>query len=390
MSESFSIQADSLRELLSRLLKFDTTSRESNLELMMFIKEYLEEQGVDSTLIFNREHTKANLYARLGPMIDGGVMLSGHTDVVPVDGQKWSYPPFQLTEVDGKYYGRGSTDMKGFIACVLAAVPQFQESPLRMPLHLAFSYDEEVGCLGVRSLIEHIKAATDKPMMCIVGEPTEMKPVFGHKGKVAMRCRVEGHACHSAYAPEGVNAIEYAAKVVNKVSELAEELVEVQDKRFNPPYSTMQTGIIRGGSALNIVPDFCYFDIEMRHLPGIDPNATFNELEQYALQTLSPKMQAVHPDSSICFESISSYPSLLTDPRSEFAQLVSDWCQSDEFDTVAFGTEGGLFDEMGIATIVCGPGSMAQGHKPDEFVAIEQLNQCCQMLASVKAWMQQN
>jgi len=383
-SATLSVQ---LRQLLSTLLEFDTTSRESNLELINTISDYLDKLGIKSTLIFNEEKTKANLYARLGPDGDGGVMLSGHTDVVPVDGQNWSHPPFQLTEQEGKCYGRGSADMKGFIACVLKAVPHFQQANLRMPLHLAFSYDEEVGCLGVRSLIEHLKASPEKPAMCIIGEPTNMQPVYGHKGKVAMRCKVHGHACHSAYAPEGVNAIEYAAKLITKITEFAEPLKQDLDDRFDPPYSTLQTGTIKGGAALNIVPEYCQFDIEMRYLPKANANITFNALQDYAQQSLKPMMQAVHSAADIQFESLAAYPPLLTDPQSEFAQWVADWSESAAFGTVAFGTEGGLFDEAGVATLVCGPGSMEQGHKPDEFVSVEQLERCCSMLDNLRCWM---
>lgn len=384
--KSTALSAD-LRTLLSQLFSFDTTSRESNLALIEMIKCYLQDLGIESTLVFNTERTKANLYARLGPAGDGGVMLSGHTDVVPVDGQDWSHPAFQLTEQDGKCYGRGSADMKGFIACVLAAVPHFQKVDLRMPLYLAFSYDEEVGCLGVRSLIEHISASPEKPAMCIIGEPTSMKPIYGHKGKVAMRCDVKGHACHSAYAPEGVNAIEYAAKLINKVSSLAEPLKTELDQRFDPPYSTLQTGLIKGGAALNIVPEFCQFDIEMRYLPDSDAAKTFNELKAYAQQTLQVEMQATHPQASIEFKSLAQYPPLLTDPQSEFAQWLASWAGNKEYGTVAFGTEGGLFDEAGVATLVCGPGSMEQGHKPDEFVSVEQLNKCQEMLTNLRHWM---
>ncbi|MCB5162246.1 acetylornithine deacetylase [Marinomonas algarum] len=376
-----------LRSLLSQLLSLDTTSRESNLALIELIQDYLGQLGLESTLVFNDERTKANLYARLGPDGDGGVMLSGHTDVVPVDGQAWTHPPFELTEQDGKCYGRGSADMKGFIACVLEAVPQFLSTDLRMPLYLAFSYDEEVGCLGVRSLIDHIRASAEKPAMCIIGEPTSMKPVYGHKGKVAMRCNVQGHACHSAYAPEGVNAIEYAAKLIHKLTELSEPLKQHLDNRFDPPYSTLQTGLIKGGAALNIVPEHCSFDIEMRYLPETNVTHTFNELQHYAASTLEPAMQSVHDKSNIQFESLAAYPPLLTDPQSEFAQWLSSWSNSTEFETVAFGTEGGLFDEAGVATLVCGPGSMEQGHKPDEFVAIEQLNACSAMLHELCDWM---
>jgi len=387
MSETNSESATQTKQLLSQLLAFDTTSRESNLALIDFISGYLQQFGIESTIIFNQDKTKANLYARLGPEGDGGVMLSGHTDVVPVDGQDWSVNPFQLSESDGKYYGRGSADMKGFIASVLASVPQFQKITLRMPLYLAFSYDEEVGCLGVRSLIDHLKASPQKPAMCIVGEPTEMKPVYGHKGKVAMRCKVHGHACHSAYAPEGVNAIEYAAKVINKITELAEPLKAHQDDRFDPPYSTLQTGVIRGGAALNIVPEYCQFDFEMRYLPEANANNTFTTLQDYVQRELMLKMQSVHSQANIQFESLAAYPPLLTDPQSEFAQWLANWSGTKSFETVAFGTEGGLFDEAGVATLVCGPGSMEQGHKPDEFVSIEQLDKCTKMLDNLQEWM---
>ncbi len=376
-----------LRQLLSTLLEFDTTSRESNLELINTVSDYLDQLGIKSTLIFNAEKTKANLYARLGPSGDGGVMLSGHTDVVPVDGQNWSHPPFQLTEQEGKCFGRGSADMKGFIACVLEAIPHFQQTNLRMPLHLAFSYDEEIGCLGVRSLIEHLQASPEKPAMCIIGEPTNMQPVYGHKGKVAMRCKVLGHACHSAYAPEGVNAIEYAAKLITKITELAEPLKQHLDDRFDPPYSTLQTGTIKGGAALNIVPEYCQFDIEMRYLPKANASSTFNQLQDYAQQTLQPVMQSVHSGADIQFESLAAYPPLLTDPQSEFAQWLAGWSHSQTFGTVAFGTEGGLFDEAGVATLVCGPGSMEQGHKPDEYVSNEQLERCRLMLDNLRRWM---
>jgi len=387
MSDTNSESATQTKQLLSQLLAFDTTSRESNLALIDFISGYLQQFGIESTIIFNQDKTKANLYARLGPEGDGGVMLSGHTDVVPVDGQDWSVNPFQLSESDGKYYGRGSADMKGFIASVLASVPQFQKITLRMPLYLAFSYDEEVGCLGVRSLIDHLKASPQKPAMCIVGEPTEMKPVYGHKGKVAMRCKVHGHACHSAYAPEGVNAIEYAAKVINKITELAEPLKAHQDDRFDPPYSTLQTGVIRGGAALNIVPEYCQFDFEMRYLPEANANNTFTTLQDYVQRELTSKMQSVHSQANIQFESLAAYPPLLTDPQSEFAQWLANWSGTKSFETVAFGTEGGLFDEAGVATLVCGPGSMEQGHKPDEFVSIEQLDKCTKMLDNLQEWM---
>ncbi len=376
-----------VRGLLDSLLKFDTTSRESNLELIDFIQKYLASFGIETQLFHDQTGAKANLFARIGPAGNGGVMLSGHTDVVPVDGQRWAYPAFALTEHQGRYYGRGTADMKGFLACVLAAVPGFIAQPLRMPLYLAFSYDEEVGCLGVRSLVEHLKASAERPAMCIVGEPTGMQPVYGHKGKLAMRCHVKGHACHSAYAPLGVNAIAYAAKLVNKLSELGEALSEQQDSRFDPSFSTLQVGTLCGGTALNIVPQDCQFDFEIRHLPDSQVDSVVSELQQYAEEKLLPEMKLRAQDCDISFQPLSGYPGLLTDPQSDFALWLAQWCGSGAFSTVAFGTEGGLFDEAGVATLVCGPGSMEQGHKPDEFVSIEQLESCIFMLDNLCAWM---
>ena len=373
--------------LLERLLAFDTTSRESNLALIGFIDDYLASHGIATRMFYNEDRSKANLLARIGPGGDGGVMLSGHTDVVPVDGQPWTVPPFSATRRDGRIYGRGSADMKGFLACVLAAVPDFLAAPLRMPLWLAFSYDEEVGCLGVRSLVDHLRASPERPAMCIIGEPTEMRPVYGHKGKLAMRCVIEGHACHSAYAPRGVNAITYAAKLINRLSALGEDLARRQDPRFDPPYSTAQAGIIQGGSALNIVPQTCQFDFEIRHLPDDGADNTVDALRQYADEELLAQMRRVAGDSRITFRELSRYPGLLTNPQSAFARWLAQWCGSDDFSTVAFGTEGGLFNDAGVATLICGPGSMDQGHKPDEFVSEEQLARCMAMLDNLCGWL---
>lgn len=383
----FPAMSEQRETILAKLLAFDTTSRESNIALIGFIQSYLAELGIDCQLFFNEEKSKANLLARCGPDGTGGVMLSGHTDVVPVDGQHWTYPPFQLTQDNERCYGRGAADMKGFIACVLAAIPDFVKQPLRMPLHLAFSYDEEVGCLGVRSLVDYLSASPEKPAMCIVGEPTEMHPVYGHKGKVAMRCQVHGHACHSAYAPQGVNAIEYAAKIIQKLTALGKELSVTEDRRFDPPFSTLQVGVIKGGAALNIVPQDCQFDFEIRHLPDMSVNQLISDVNDYAQIELAREMKRVSAGSGISFSTLSQYPGLLTDPQSEFAGWLGQWTNSDAFSTVAFGTEGGLFDRAGIATLICGPGSMEQGHKPDEYVSVEQLNKCSSMLSNLCKWM---
>jgi len=370
----------SSQQLLGRLIGFATVSRDSNLQLIGFIRDYLAELGVASELFFNAEGTKANLFASIGPTDRGGVVLSGHTDVVPVDGQAWSVDPFVMTERDGRLYGRGTADMKGFIASVLAAVPAFLAQPLHTPVHLAFSYDEEVGCLGVRSMLDALAQRPYKPRLCLIGEPTELKPVLGHKGKLAMRCQVHGAACHSAYAPYGVNAIEYAARMIGKLGEIGQALAEDQDARFDPPFSTVQTGVIKGGRALNIVPEECEFDFEVRALPGFAAEAVADQLQAYAEAELLPRMRAVSAASDIRLWPLSAYPGLATAADSEAARLVALLSGSSEFGTVAFGTEGGLFDQAGIATVVCGPGSMEQGHRPDEFVSVAQLLGCDAML----------
>ena len=377
------------RALLARLVGFATVSRDSNLALIEFVRDYLQGLGVDCELIYNAERSKANLLASMGPQVAGGIVLSGHTDVVPVDGQAWTVEPFCLSEADGKLYGRGTADMKGYLASVLAAVPVFLASDLRRPVHLALSYDEEVGCLGVRSLLELLPQRIPAPALCLIGEPTELKPVLGHKGKLAMRCHVHGAACHSAYAPYGVNAIEQAARLIGRLGEIGATLAapDLQDPRFDPAYSTVQVGVIQGGTALNIVPADCRFDFEVRALPDFAPQAVVDQLQRYAQTTLLPAMQAIKPETSIRFEQLSAYPGLATPADSAAARLIAQLCGSDAFSTVAFGTEGGLFDQAGIATVVCGPGSMEQGHKPDEFVSVEQLHACDRLMDRLAAWL---
>jgi len=380
------------RALLARLIGFATVSRDSNLELIEFVRDYLHGLGVDCELIYNAERTKANLLATVGPRVAGGIVLSGHTDVVPVDGQAWTVEPFSLSEAGGKLYGRGTADMKGYLASVLAAVPMFLASPLQRPVHLAFSYDEEVGCLGVRGLLEVLPQRIPAPALCLIGEPTELKPVLGHKGKLAMRCHVRGAPCHSAYAPYGVNAIEQAARLIGRLGDIGARLAEPQhhDARFDPAYSTVQVGVINGGTALNIVPADCRFDFEVRALPDFAPQAVADELQSYAEQALLPAMQAVNADTAIRFEKISAYPGLATPADSAAAQLIARLCGSDDFSTVAFGTEGGLFDQAGIPAVVCGPGSMDQGHKPDEFVSVEQMAACDRLMDRLAAYLSQS
>jgi acetylornithine deacetylase len=377
------------RPLLEALIGFPTVSRDSNLEMIAFIRDYLDDLGVRSELFYNPERTKANLFATIGPLDRGGIVLSGHTDVVPVDGQEWTVEPFRLSEKDGRLYGRGAADMKGFIASVLAAVPRFLERPLNLPVHLAFSYDEEVGCLGVRPMLEEIKRRPHKPRLCLIGEPTALKPVLGHKGKLAMRCHVKGAACHSAYAPYGVNAIQYAARLIGRLEEIGAELAQPErhDRRFDPPFSTVQTGVIKGGRALNIVPAECEFDFEVRALPGFNAEEVPDKLRTYAEAELLPKMRSVQRDTDIRLRPLSAYPGLATSPDSDAARLLALLSGCTEFGTVAFGTEGGLFEHAGIPTVVCGPGSMDQGHKPDEFVTVEQLAGSDAMMARLAEYL---
>lgn len=388
MNES-SRPAVSSRDLLARLVGLPTVSRDSNLALIAFIHTYLEGHGVPCELIHDEARGKANLFATLGPDLGGGVVLSGHTDVVPVDGQVWTSDPFILSERQGRLYGRGTADMKGFIACVLAAVPAFLARPLRVPVHLAFSYDEEVGCLGVRSMLDALQRRPHRPSLCLIGEPTELKPVLGHKGKLAMRCQVKGAACHSAYAPQGVNAIEYAARLIGHLGELGQALAHParHDARFDPPFSTVQTGMIQGGQALNIVPADCTFDFEIRALPDFDPQQVVQQVRTYATTELLPRMHAVDTTTAIELQPLSAYPGLITPPDSEAARLLAYVCGSEDFGTVAFGTEGGLFAQAGIPAVVCGPGSMEQGHKPDEYITCEQLDRCDAWLLRLAAYL---
>jgi acetylornithine deacetylase len=370
------------REMLARLIAFDTTSRNSNLALIEFVRDYLDALGVASELVFNEERTKANLYATIGPATGDGIMLSGHTDVVPVDGQDWHSDPFQLTENDGLLYGRGTSDMKGFVAVLLALVPEMVRRNLQTPLHLALSYDEEAGCLGARTLIAALQGRAERPRLCIIGEPTEMRVVNGHKGKQSLRVHVHGHEVHSSLTHLGVNAVEAAADLVAQLRRMARRKREEGpfDHEFAPPYTTIHTGIISGGTALNIVPRECHFDFEMRLLPSEPAEPLIDELRNYAATHLLPEMQAVQPQTGIQFEPLNSYPPLSALPDDEVTQLALAVTGANGTGKVGFGTEGGLFQAAGIPTIVCGPGSIEQAHKPDEFVAPAQLAACDTML----------
>jgi acetylornithine deacetylase len=365
-------------DFAKRLVAYDTTSRNSNLALIEFIRDYLDGYGVKSELVFDPGGAKANLYATIGPQDRGGIMLSGHTDVVPVDDQDWHSDPFALIEKDDRLYGRGSADMKGFIATLLSLVPTLVERRLREPIHLSFSYDEEIGCIGVRRLIDVLATRPNKPRLCIVGEPTSMQVGVGHKGKHTLRCNVHGHEAHSSLIHQGVNAIEAAAEMVAKLKEIARRKRDHGpfDPDFAPPYSSIHTGLIQGGTALNIVPRECSFDFEIRPLPGDDVAAVITEIREFAEQRLLPEMHAVRPDTGIVIEEVSAAPGLATPADHEATQLAAALSGSNGTVKVAFGTEGGLFAAAGIPTVICGPGSIDQAHKPDEFVALDQIDRC--------------
>jgi acetylornithine deacetylase len=364
-------------DMIRRLVGYDTTSRESNLDLIEFVRDYLDRWGVASELVHDPTRRKANLYATLGPSDQGGVMLSGHTDVVPVDGQKWDSDPFALDEDDGRLYGRGSADMKGFIGVVLAKLPDFLARPLAMPVHLALTFDEEVGCLGVRWLVAALKDRAVKPKLCIIGEPTMMQPVIAHKGSRRLRCHVQGHEAHSSLTHRGVNAIETAAELVAHLHAIARRKRSDGpfDPAFDPPYTTIQTGVIAGGTAVNIVPRDCQFDFEMRYLPVDDPAAIVAELKRHA-QTLLPEMHAVSADTGIDFEETNAVPALSAAEGDAVVQLALALSGANATGKVSFATEGGLFQEGGIPTVICGPGSIEQAHKPNEFIAHDQVRQC--------------
>ena len=363
-------------DLIKKLIAFDTTSRESNLELITFIQEYLSGHGVESMLVHSEDGTKANLYATLGEKEKSGVMLSGHTDVVPVDGQAWDTDPFEVTEKDGNLYGRGTADMKSFIAVALAFVPEFLKRGLKTPVHLAFSYDEEVGCIGVRRLIDKLKDMPVKPAMCIVGEPTSMQVVTGHKGKRSFIANVGGLEAHSALAPHGVNAVEYAAELITYLKNMARrfEAEGPYDELYEVTHSTVHTGVVAGGVQLNIVPKSCRVEFEFRYLAIDDPDALEAEIRDYAAATLEPMMKAVSAEAGIDIECVNDMPGLEMDPGEDVVAFVKALAGRNDHAKVAFGTEAGLFHtSAGIPTVVCGPGDIAVAHKPNEYISLKQI-----------------
>jgi acetylornithine deacetylase len=369
-------------EILERLVGFPTVSRDSNLDLIGFVRGYLASHGVESRLYTDPTGRKANLYASVGRPGAGGVLLSGHSDVVPVDGQTWSSDPFQLREDAGRLYARGAADMKGFLACAVAALARASRRSLRRPLQLAVSYDEEVGCVGVRSLIDDMEHWTDLPRLCIVGEPTLLRIAVGHKGKTALRATCRGLAAHSARPDRGQNAIHLGSDLVRMIRarQLGIEASGPRDPGYEVPYTTLHVGTIHGGTVLNIVPDQCELELEIRNISADDSALHIHGLREDARKIALEATQH-GPAADIHIEVINEYPGLDTPEHSDVVDLVAALTGHRQCIKVGFGSEGGLFSQrLKIPTVVCGPGSIEQAHKPDEYLASDQLSRCDAMM----------
>lgn len=367
--------------LLGTLIGFDTTSRESNLALIEWAQSYLAQHGITSQLTFDDGKRKANLFATL-PAANGetqarGIVLSGHTDVVPVDGQPWDTPPFEATAIGDRVFGRGVADMKGFIATALSFVPEWVAQPLARPVHFALSYDEEVGCIGVRRLIAEVTRNGLAPTGCIIGEPTGMELVVAHKGKQSFRCRVRGHEAHSSLTPHGVNAVQIACEIVTYLTGIARAFREQGrfDGAYDVPFTTVHTGVIHGGTAINIVPRDCWFDFEVRHLPFDDPQEILTELKAYAERFL-PEMHAVNPNTGITFEQLSHLPGMEIEHDQPIVGIAKSCSKSSACGKVSYGTEAALFHHASMPAVICGPGHIAQAHQPNEWITVEQLARC--------------
>ncbi|MGV8995550.1 MAG: acetylornithine deacetylase [Parvibaculaceae bacterium] len=380
----------STRELIEKLISFDTTSRNSNLELISFVESYLASHGVPFERVANEDNTKTNLFATIGPAGKaGGIVLSGHTDVVPVDGQDWQTDPFSTVERDGYLFGRGTSDMKSFIACALAAVPRFIEAKPQVPVYLALSYDEEVGCLGVRPMIDQIVRNLPRPQVVIVGEPSNMKVVNAHKGIRSYSTTVTGLEFHSSQTHQGVSAIQYAMELIGELMVIADEMRgrEAAECRFTPPYTTINIGHIRGGTAVNIIPRSCTFGWEYRPLPDADQTEVLTRFNEFAQDIVLPKMRAVFAGAKIETTVRAESPGLAARDGDAGETLVMHLARCNETEAVSYNTEAGLFQLADIPTVICGPGSIDQAHKPDEFIALSQVAECDQFMARLTGYL---
>lgn len=371
----------SYKDILERLVAFDTTSQKTNLPLLAYVTDFLASHGVASQTFPDPTGQKANLHALIGPAIEGGLGLSGHTDVVPVDNQVWTRDPFTLSFEDGRYFGRGTTDMKGFLACVLASVPYFTKCKLKRPVHILFSYDEEIGCIGVRGLIEQMGNAFARPDMVIVGEPTRLHAVDAHKGPGRWRVVVSGRSAHSSMPSLGVNAIYYGGLILEELAAIGRDFEEAsRDARFDPPSSTLQVTTISGGSASNIVPATCEIGFGVRALPGFDIGKVERRLRSFFETQCLPRMRAVAEEADISIELVNHVPPFLAAENSPAVSLALSAIQQNETLAVSYATEAGLFEEAGAPSVVCGPGDIAQAHTADEWIEDRELRSCMDFL----------
>ena len=375
-------------DLLRRLVAFDTTSAKSNLELIAFVEAFLDGHGIEAHVIPGEDGAKANLFASIGPDVPGGVVLSGHTDVVPVTGQRWTSDPFTLTERGGRLHGRGCADMKGFIAVALAMVPEFKGRALAVPIHLALSYDEEVGCLGAPRLLERLAAVAPKPALAIVGEPSEMKVANSHRGINTFETRVTGRPGHSSDPGAGVNAIAEAAECIAFLGRLGSEFGAGRERAdgMAPDWTTVNVGTIEGGTAVNIIAEHCRFRWECRPEAGTDAEAVLARLREFTETEALPRMRAVTPDAAIATEAGVTVPALTVEPDSPAETLALALTGHNRCVSVPFASEAGLFQRAGIPAVVCGPGSPAQAHQPDEFVTVDQIEACVAFMRRLADW----
>jgi acetylornithine deacetylase len=374
-----------VQDLLKTLVAFDTTSSQSNLELIDFVRDYLAGHGVSAALTPSPDGRKASLFATIGEADGhGGIGLSSHSDCVPVEGQVWASDPFTLELRDGKLYGRGACDMKGFLACVLASLPLFTAAKLKEPIHIIVSYDEEVGCTGVRPLIARLGKDLPRPRVVVVGEPTSMRVIEAHKRIDAYRTLVTGKEAHSSLPQLGVNAISVAAEMIEEIDRIGAELMTSdQDERFDPPISTVQVGTIAGGTAPNIVPKTCAFQWQVRSLPTADAGYAPMRLAVFAQEKLLPRMQKVVDTASIETRHLGGVPAFLSAPGSDAIALAMALTGANATGAVCYATEAGLFEQAHCPAVICGPGDIAQAHAADEFVAVEQLDSCMAFLAKL-------
>ncbi|WP_341705599.1 acetylornithine deacetylase [Ferrovibrio sp.] len=360
---------------IARLVGFDTTSRLSNLALIEDIAGYLAGHGIASEKIFDATGKKANLYATIGPRDVGGIVLSGHTDVVPVDGQPWSSDPFRITERDGRLFGRGTSDMKSFIAICLALLPEMLEKPLSVPLHFAFSYDEEVGCFGAHGLVDFASRSSARPKLAIIGEPTEMQVVNAHKSVCACSTLVRGLEAHSSATHQGVNAIQYAGEVIAEINRLQREYQKPEhcDARFEPPHTTITVGEIHGGTARNILARECRLEWDVRSVNPAHDAAIVEAVRRFAAEQLEPQMRRIHPGAGIETGVVAHVPGFFPAGANPAETLALKIAGQNRTHAVAYGTEAGIFHGGGIPAVVCGPGNIREAHKPDEYIEISQV-----------------